>query len=333
MSELLKRLCESWRVCSRGPALDLAEEELSRYCEVKPLRGGVYGVMPGGSLLPPLMFDAHIDEVGFLVTAVKDGFAKVAPCGGVDARTLPSVRVTVHGKRDLPGVFAAVPPHFNKNKTPPAETDELYIDLLSPGAAELVSPGDTVTFAPRYEETEDGAIISKSLDDRAGVAALITAAELLAGKELPRTVLFAVSDAEEVGLRGAGINAFALSPGEAVAVDVSFAAGPGIPEDKCGKPGAGVMIGVSPALDAKVTDRLFAVAAAENIPRQTEVMAGATSTDADRISLAGAGVPTGLCSIPLRNMHSPAEVADTRDIDAVARLLAAYALSGGAYRE
>jgi endoglucanase len=50
-----------------------------------------------------------------------------------------------------------------------------------------------------------------------------------------------------------------------------------------------------------------------------------TGTDADAIHISRDGVPTGLVSVPIRYMHSPVEMASLADIDAAARLIAAFA--------
>ena len=87
------------------------------------------------------------------------------------------------------------------------------------------------------------------------------------------------------------------------------------------------MIGVSPVLSAEVTEKLQKLAEQKNIPCQTEVMGGTTSTNADVISVNRSGVKTGLVSIPLRNMHTPVEIIDVADVENTARLLAEYILS------
>ena len=89
------------------------------------------------------------------------------------------------------------------------------------------------------------------------------------------------------------------------------------------------MVGVSPVLDRRISDRLTDIAKTEGIPYQAEVMGGRTSTDGDVISVTANGVRTGLLSIPLRNMHTDVEVIDTEDIKSVCDILESYILSGG----
>lgn len=90
------------------------------------------------------------------------------------------------------------------------------------------------------------------------------------------------------------------------------------------------MIGISPILSNAVVKKLTETAKEGGIPYQCEVMGGTTATDADVLSVTKSGIPTGLLSIPLRNMHTDAEVIDTADITSTAELLYAYIMSGGA---
>jgi endoglucanase len=60
-------------------------------------------------------------------------------------------------------------------------------------------------------------------------------------------------------------------------------------------------------------------------------MGGKTGTDADVISVSKSGIPCGLLSIPLRNMHTPSEVVDMKDLESVAEILEKYVISGGGF--
>ncbi|MCI8360155.1 MAG: M20/M25/M40 family metallo-hydrolase [Clostridiales bacterium] len=314
-------------------ALDTAQRELSRFAAVTRENGSLIGRIKGESDYT-ILFDAHIDEIGMLVTAVEEGgFVRAAKAGGIDFRTLAAQPVTIWGKKPVPGLFASTPPHLQKDGE--SEVSDISARLIDTGlsaaeAGALISPGDRITFRQEPAMLLGDAFTGKSLDNRAGVAALLETARLLsAQKKLPCGVTFLFSDQEELGCRGAETAAFALQPDEAVAVDVSFGDSPGLPAHKTGKLGGGGMIGISPTLSRAVTQRLTALAKEQDIPNQPEVMGGATSTNADVIALTGAGIPCGLLSIPLRSMHTTAEVIRLCDVDSAARLLTAYALSGG----
>ena len=186
-----------------------------------------------------------------------------------------------------------------------------------------------MTYDKKPVSLQNGRICGKSLDDRAGVACLIEVASRIYDKDLPVNVIFCLSEQEELGTRGAKTAAFALSPHEAVALDVSFGDAPDVPSLKCGRLGKGAMIGISPILNRKIFDKLIYLSEENNIPHQFEVMGGTTGTDADVISVSGSGIPCGLLSIPLRNMHTPAEVIHLSDLESVCDLLEAYILCGG----
>ena len=278
---------------------------------------------------PTLLLEAHMDQIGFRVTRVDEkGFVRVAACGGVDRRALPAAEVMVYGKKPYPGVFGSVPPHLSKENTV-LEIEEMGIDigLLPEEAREAVRPGDVVAFSPAFYRMGEYRVCSPSLDNRAGVAAVLYALEQLQSCTLPCHVaaLFAVK--EEVGGHGALAASFGVSPAAAVVTDVSFAT---TPHDtvECGRLGGGAMLGYAPVLDSALTERLGALAEELKLAWQPEVMGGTTGTDADKITTTRAGVPTALLSIPLRYMHTPVEVVDLRDIEAVGALMAALAKGG-----
>lgn len=324
IKKLLKELCESDGMGGLDGTLKTAEKYLSGFAEVRRSGGSLIGTINGDGQKTVLL-DAHIDEIGMMVTGIDNGFLKVAAAGGIDHRILAAMRVRIHGKKTVAGVFCSVPPHLKKKDSAPPDFDSLYIDTgLGESASDVISVGDRVTFDQTFEELAGDAVTGKSLDNRAGVAALIRCAELLKDKALSCRVVILLSDMEELGGDGAKTEAFSLYPDEAVVVDVSFGNAPDIPPDKTGVLSDGPMIGVSPALSARVTDRLKNAAGALKMKYQTEVIGGKTSTNADVVAVTGSGIPCGLVSIPLRNMHTPAEIVCVGDIENTAELLAEY---------
>ena len=331
IEKILKELSNAVTLGHLKGATEAARRLLTPYAEVSDFgQTGLIAKIDKGQK-KTLMLDAHIDEVGFIVTHVFDsGFVKVAPVGGNDPRILPATPVVIHGKTELPAVFASNPPHLKGEEEVKATTDILLDTGLGTEVRELVSPGDLISYEKDFTLLSGGRVCGKSLDDRAAVACLIELASRLYDKDLPVNLILCLAEQEELGTRGAVTATFALSPDEAVAIDVSFADGPDIPSTKSGKLGGGAMIGISPILNRKISDLLTDIAKENNIPHQLEVMGGKTGTDADVITISGSGVPCGLVSIPLRNMHTPAEVVDMADIAAVCDILEAYILKGGA---
>ena len=237
----------------------------------------------------------------------------------------------IHGKEKIKGVFCSTPPHLSNGAAEYDDISALKLDtLLGEKAKDIISVGDFVTFSSRAASLHGSRVTGKSLDNRAGVVCLLELARRLNGKKLPFNIVFSFTDAEELGNRGAKTDAFNLSPDEAIVLDVSFADGPDIPSCDCGRLSGGAMIGMSPILDKKLSQRLISVAKENDISYQTEVMGGRTGTDCDVISISKSGVKTALISIPLRNMHTDVEIVDINDIKSVCDLLENYILKGGA---
>lgn len=307
-----------------------AERLLGDFAETKRNGNTVIGKMYGESEYT-LLLDAHIDEVSFIVTDVDDdGFLTVQKVGGIDLRLLPAQVVTVHGKEDIPAVFCSTPPHLSKGEPEYDDISKIKLDtLLGARAKEVVSLGDIVTWRCEPACLISNRVTGKAFDDRAAVACLLLLAKRLKGKKLPFNIVFAFSDQEELGMRGARTASFAVDPDEAIALDVSFAAAPDVSSAESGELSKGAMIGISPVLNKGITDKLVSIAKENNIPYQSEVMGGTTGTNADVISITKSGVKTGLISIPLRNMHTSVEVVDLDDVISVCDILEKYILSGG----
>lgn len=312
-------------------AYDAALTVLGKYAEIKMSSDlGVIGFLKGKSDYT-ILLDAHIDQVGMIVTDVdNEGFLSLSNSGGIDIRALPARQVTVHGKTKIPAVFCSTPPHLANGETEYTDISKIKLDTgLGSKAKEIVSVGDYVTFAEKPVELAGDFVTGRSFDDRSAVAVLLEVAERLSGKELPCCVEILLSAGEELGMRGAKASAYTAEPNEAIAVDVSFGNAPGISEDECGVLGKGPMIGVSPVLDRKMSDRLTDTAKENGIEYQLEAMGGRTGTNADVISVSRGGVKTCTVSIPLRNMHTENEVISISDLYSVCDLLEKYILSGG----
>ena len=310
-------------------AADLALNKLREYtsdCYIKSGNVvGNFGTRKEG--VPHILLDAHIDQVGLIVTSICDsGFLSVSNVGGIDRRLLPAQRVKVHGKKVIDGVVCSVPPHLSKNEDKVGDIDEFFIDLgLSKEEAEkIVSLGDKISFATVPEKLLGTRVSGCAYDDRSGVASILYTLELLKNDKpnCSYTVLF--STQEELGERGACIGAFDIDPDIALAVDVSFGRVLGDKESESGELGKGPMIGISPSLSREVSNKLIDICKEKNIPWQPEVMSGLTSTNADRFSINKCGCKACTVSIPLKYMHTPAEIIDTKDVEETGRLLAEY---------
>lgn len=329
LSAVLGALCSAKGVSgAENEAAVAASEMLGRFMPVKTdALGSVTGRKEGKG--PHILLDAHLDQIGLIVTAIDDsGFLKFAKCGGADRRVLAAAEVTVHGKENIFGVVTSTPPHLAKpdDAAKALPFDEMAIDIgmKKEEAQKLVSLGDRVTFNGKYLPLLGNRVSSPSIDDRAGVAAVLRCLEILdeKGADCNLSVMFSVQ--EETGGSGAQTAAFTAQADEAIAVDVSFASAPSVSSEKYASLGKGTMIGFAPSLDYKMSRTLESIAKRENIPYQPEVMGGKTGTNCDEIQVSGRGVRTALLSVPLRNMHTACEVCDLEDIENTARLMAEY---------
>ncbi len=301
---------------------EVAKSYLSKFSEITDNDNYLLAEIGNGDT--EIMLEAHLDEVGMIVTEITDdGFLTVTNIGSIDTRFLPSMPVKIYGKEVVKGVFTSVPPHLKKGDSTP-DFDVCQIDTGRKDIGEIISLGDYALFDCEPTLLLNGRITSKALDNRVGVAAVIAAGEKLAEAKLPFKVSLLFPNGEELGLRGARVGAFNCSAKKCIAVDVSFGDCPDVPPSKTAKLGSGAMIGISPVLSRDIYKRLEALAKENEIPHTLEVMGGATSTDADVISLTKSGIPSGLISIPLRNMHTPCEVVDVKDVEAVTDLLLAF---------
>lgn len=275
-----------------------------------------------------VMIEAHIDEIGLMVSDIDDnGFITFVPVGGVDRRILPSLEVVVHGKRDLPGVIGAKPPHLQEsgeqNKSTKIEDMAIDTGFCAEKVRELVSVGDSITFAQSVGKLSEKEFSGKTLDDRAGVAALVNAMKNLMKIKTEVDVYAVAAVQEEVGLRGAKVAAYGVEPDIAIAVDVCH----GITPDNsynAFETGSGAVISIGPNIHPKLQKRLAETAEKHHIKYELDVDGGDTGTDAWAIQVSRCGVPTALLSIPLKYMHTSVETLDIGDVEAVSELLTCF---------
>lgn len=329
LKSLIFTLCEQSGTPGREDNVsDKICEKISEYANVsKDINGNVHAVMgnPDGKCI---LLDAHIDQIGLVVTKINEkGFLKVSPSGGMDMRIMNDTLFTVHGKEDIKAVVCCLPPHLSDGAEDTAvSADKLWLDtgMSYERISNLVEIGDSVTFAQKGGNLLGNRIFSPALDNRCCASLLIRCAELLKDSKLNCRVNFLFSSKEEVGGMGATTGSFIVKPDKAIVFDVSFASQCGVSSSESGELSKGPMLGLAPILDREIYNDLKALGEKYNIPTQNEVMGGRTGTNADNISISAGGIKTGLVSIPLRNMHTPAEVIDVDDIELTSQLIYRY---------
>jgi tetrahedral aminopeptidase len=278
-----------------------------------------------------IMLSAHMDEIGLMVRDIVDGFIYTHRISGIDSRLMPAQPVMVHGKRALPGVVSTVPPHLLSSEARrkyPAIND-LVIDVGLPAeeVSALVRIGDLITLDVPLLELQGRRVAAKALDDRACVAAVTVCLDLLRGMRHEWEVYAAATVQEETGLLGAKTAAYFIQPDIAIALDVTFGKQPGVDADTGSDLGGGPVLGLGPNFHLKLNEQIRKTAKSLEMKLQDEPINGNSGTDAWAIQVSRGGVPTALLSIPIRNMHSPVETVDLRDIERTGRLLAHFIAS------
>ena len=304
------------------------EKMFSEYCNEVTVDnlGNVTGIIRCGKAdAKAVMIEAHIDEIGMMITEIDDrGFLRFTNVGGIDARILPGKEVLVHGREDLIGVVGAKPPHITtaemRSKALPME--DLYIDIgyNKEQADELVCVGDTVTFTDGFRELGSKYISTKSQDDRTSVAVMLWVMEKLKNYSLPFDVYFCACVQEEVGRRGAEAAANAADPVFAVAIDVCHATTPDASSGTV-KAGSGAVISRGPNIHPVLFDHATKLMNENNVSYTVEIEPRDTGTDAWVIQVAREGIPTLLFSLPLKYMHTMVETINTEDVKQTANAI------------
>ena len=334
--QTIERLCGSGAPSGfEGPAAAAARELLEPLMDQvwTDRLGNVIGVRrcgrPGAK---KLLLDAHLDEVGMVVTGHKDGFLRFA-ANGVDVRMLPGRELTILTDPPVLGVVACLPPHVllaeDREKAP--ELKDLLIDvgLGQEEAQRRIPVGTPVVYRSGFALLGERQVCAKALDDRACFAALLRAAELLRDEALDVDLYILGSVCEEVGGVGARVGAQALAPDFCVAVDVTHGRTLDSSKDESFAMGGGPAVGLGPNCARWMVRRLLEKAEALDMAVQKEVMEGSTGTNGWEMQIANEGIATAVLSIPLKYMHTPVEVVELSDVEDTARLLAAFAAGLG----
>ncbi len=277
-----------------------------------------------------LVFVAHMDETGYRVGEIgEDGRLLLQRVGGQIDSTWEGHAALVHtAAGDVPGVFEPRPDWREaERRLPERMTVWLGVDSRAEVEALGVRPGDTVTMAKALRRIGRHRAMARAFDDRAGSTALVLAAARLRPETLRRRVTFAWSVGEEVGLVGArDLPARFPDATRVHPVDTFVSSDSPLEEPRAAYAplGAGAVVRVLESINfaprAEV-QRVLALAAAAGIPLQ----AGVTSGGTDGQPFLAHGIPSVPLSWPGRYSHSPVEVLDLRDLEALVDLIEALA--------
>lgn len=287
---------------------------------------------------PTVLLLGHIDQIGLIVTHIEDeGVLRIRGLGGWDPRVLVGQPVSVRTSNgDIPGVIGSVPIHLQKGdeRTSGTQMKDLWIDIGATDgehARSLVRVGDDAIVGSAPTMLAGTRLTSRALDDRVGAwTALEALRRVQAGSPKVRVVATGCVLEETLG-DGARLVTDRVAPAVAIVIDVTHAADvPMINKGDTGPQalGKGPVVTRGLGLDEGVVAALEAAAKANDIVYGLEAMpGGSTHTDVDNALHAVRSLRAALIGIPLRHMHSPAEVCDLNDLEGTAALLAAYCLA------
>lgn len=276
-----------------------------------------------------VLLTGHADEIGLMVTAVTEkGMLKVTKIGGIYPSTYLGQKVRVITENGV--IYGSVVTTRDLSKKTDLSPEDLTIDIGAKDkedALKYVSLGDTITFDTDYRELLNDCINGRALDDRVGAFIVMEAIKKAKEKGCKVGAYGAATVGEETTMNGAYFVAERIKPTLAIAVDVTYTSDyPGTDEASTGdiKVGNGPVLVNNPACHKMLQKRLREAAKRCGITVQTEAANGRTGTDGDTIHKSGKGVPVTLVSIPLRYMHTPAELGSLKDIEECIELLAEF---------
>ncbi|NVM36991.1 MAG: M42 family metallopeptidase [Candidatus Lokiarchaeota archaeon] len=315
---------------------EIEKRELADKSWIDPL-GNVLAIKEGNDGNDRILLDAHIDEIGFMISHIdKKGFLRFVSIGGWDNRILLGQSVILKSGEGqiFHGIIGSKPPHLStiEERKKVVDIPKMYIDIGMNSDEEVIDNkiniGTIGTLTSPYVEFPNGMVRGKAFDDRTGCNVLLHTMMLIKEKDHSDTVLFNFAAQEEVGGFGALTGAYKLKPTMAIAIENTTAGDvPGIK-----KPEIPVYIGKGPAItvadksiitNPQVNKRLIKNAELENVLYQYKKPRYG-GTDAGKIQFTRSGVPSTVVSVPCRYIHSPTSLLKLEDLVETIRLLEVF---------
>lgn len=285
--------------------------------------GNVISVINPNSNIKVLL-DAHIDEIGLVITNVKsDGRCMVSNLGAIRPSLYLGSQVQVVTKN---GIIEGVIAQYKNSQNDKIDVSELELDLGTSSKEEtlaLIEIGDCVVKKESMIELPNNKVAGRAMDDKIGVYSIINALLLAKENKLTQGVYASSTVGEETSANGATFIGKIVNPTCAIVVDVitDTSSLPSL-SNRCEiHLGQGPVLTSGTFINKKLSDLTKRIAKENNIPLQFDTAGYRTWTNADKIHYTDAGIPTILLSIPLRYMHSSAEVADMSDVNNLSNLI------------
>ena len=299
------------------------------------------GIAPPESKAPRLLVIAHMDEIGFEVKSIaSDGRLEVVWKGGGVQSYFSGHPALVHtGSGDREAVMELPEnwdtPKFQWPSDSGPKSYRVDVGARTPEEVEKlgIRVGDSITIPKAYRPLLGTRANGRSFDDRVGDTALIAALWALGNPVKDRDITFVFSTGEEIGLVGAGALAKSLAsqgraPDFVFAVDTFVSADSPLESKRFGDAQVGKGFVVRAVDNSNIVPRAF-VEKVMKLARDNQIPAqfGVTGGGNDGSAFVRYGSIDVALGWPLRYSHSPAEVVDTRDVDALGRIVAAIARS------
>lgn len=294
------------------------------------IHGNLHAVIDVGAKTT-VMLEGHGDEIGYIVEYIDaDGFVYLQALGGVVVPLSAAERVVIYTKNGpVNGVIGTRPPHLmnaeEKKKIAAGELRRMPCDIGASSKAEaeaLVSLGDAALADTGWRPLAGTRVSGRGMDNRCGTYAMCEAFINLAArrKELKVNVHYVSSVSEEIGLVGGRLASYSVNPEIGISCDVAFAGdaqkddAKAIGDIRLGK---GVALAVGPIYHKGLVELARNVASDRKIPVQTRVVPKGSGNNAWALKMERGGAAVIQLGIPLRYMHSPVEVIDLKDVNAV----------------
>ncbi|MBE6696241.1 MAG: M42 family metallopeptidase [Ruminococcaceae bacterium] len=276
---------------------------------------------------PRILIDAHIDEIGFMVTEIcEGGFLKFTSVGGLDAHVLQGAEVNVYGKEKIFGIITSTPPHLLTKETRNnlEKIEQLYIDTgySEETLEKLIPVGSPASFCENCISLSNNIICGHGFDNKVCCASAFDALSGVSADELAFDVYLLLSCREEYGgFIGAQTGADRAQAEFAVSLDVNFARAPEIDETLSVKMGDGYSVSISAVTSRKFTKKIIELSKRNGLPYQPIAEPNNVGTNGNVLGLTNLGIPCVDLGIPLGSMHTFSESASLCDCKALSRLL------------
>ena len=270
-----------------------------------------------------VMLAAHSDEIGLIINRIRpDGRCILDNIGSITPLVYAGQRVQVLTSKGI--IYGVIDKPRNKSEI---NTTDLILDLgvySKEEAMELVEVGDVLVHDYDYREINDHILAARALDDKIGIYVINEATKRAVARGVKIGIYSTTTVGEETTKNGARFASYAINPTCSISVDVGSdtSVRDNMANSSYTRLGLGPIITVGVTINQELVEIAKKVAKEKNLQLQFNTCNSRTYTDLDAIHYNAGGVPSILVSIPLRYMHSSAELADMNDVEEAIELIA-----------